>query len=278
MAGRVDDRTLLFLHIQKTGGSSLRYILERQYPSSQILKLSIGAVRRIETLPERQRRAARLVLGHFDYGFHTYFRKPSTYVTMLRDPVERAISNYFRILENEKHAYHDRVLSETRSIIEYMESGIDPIVDNGMTQKLAGKTAPYGRVPSEYLAMAKSNLDTSFSVVGITEKFDESLLLLRQAFGWGNVCYVRRNVTGPAPPRQGISEADLEAVRRHNILDAALYAYARKRLEAIVERQGDQFQASLARFRTINRLYAILYMLLHPVVDRVRAGAAGRSG
>jgi len=54
-------------------------------------------------------------------------------------------------------------------------------------------------------------------------------------------------------------------------------SHARQRLEAMVEQQREQFQASLARFRRINRLYEILHMLLHPVVDRVRAGAANRS-
>ena len=45
------------------------------------------------------------------------------------------------------------------------------------------------------LERAKRNLDEHFSWLGMTERFDESLILLRRTFGWRDVRYVSRNVS-----------------------------------------------------------------------------------
>ena len=45
-------------------------------------------------LPLEQRARFRLVMGHFQYGIHEFLPQEYTYVTIVRDPVERVISHY----------------------------------------------------------------------------------------------------------------------------------------------------------------------------------------
>ena len=53
------------------------------------------------------------------------------------------------------------------------------------------------------LETAKRNLEAHFAWVGITERFDESLVLLGRTFGWRDVRYVSANVS-----RRGRGAAD----------------------------------------------------------------------
>ncbi|MEO5579030.1 MAG: hypothetical protein ABIR58_00110 [Gemmatimonadaceae bacterium] len=59
-------------------------------------------------------------------------------------------------------------------------------VDNDQTRRIAGEEPPLGRCTSAMFELAKQNLRRHFRVVGVTDRFDETLLLMKQAFGWTN--------------------------------------------------------------------------------------------
>src|SRR5437667_105406 len=67
--------------------------------------------------------------------------------------------------------------------------------DNDQTRQLAGKCGiPKARTSAEeMLRIAKRNLTEHFTVVGVTEKFDRSLLLMKRCLGWGRPFYVSDN-------------------------------------------------------------------------------------
>src|SRR5438874_1730089 len=88
------DEVLLFLHIPKTGGSTLSKILERQYPRAQTLTLDDQKIAQFKTLPVAERGRYCLVKGHLHFGLHHFIPRPSTYITLLREPVERVLSFY----------------------------------------------------------------------------------------------------------------------------------------------------------------------------------------
>ena len=54
---------------------------------------------------------------------------------------------------------------------------------------------PFGACTSDMLERAKRHIEERFSFVGITERFDESLVLLRRTFAWKPPYYVAANVT-----------------------------------------------------------------------------------
>ncbi len=99
-------------------------------------------------------------------------------------------------------------------------------MDNGQTRRLAGEMdRPCGSVNAEMLERAKSNL-AGFAVVGLTERFHESLLLLQRAFGWTLDASPPRNVGQNRPRRSELSGDALKAIERSNYFDAELYRFA----------------------------------------------------
>ena len=137
-----DDRTVIFLHIGKTAGSTLRQVLKRQFPSSQALTVRARRRPRTDTiadfarLPEEDRLRPRLIMGHTVFGLHEGVPRPCTYVTMLRQPVKLALSQYRYVQRIPSHHHHEAVKDMT--LEEYVASRISFEMDNSQTRAIAG--------------------------------------------------------------------------------------------------------------------------------------------
>jgi hypothetical protein len=262
---RSADPTIIFLHIGKTAGSSLRGILRRQVRRDQILEFRAplpepGRLRRegglaaFAAIPEADRARARLVMGHAPYGLHELIPRPSTYVTMLRDPVELVVSLYRYIGRTPNHILHDELRSRGLPLEGFVTSGLSLETDNSQTRALAGDmSAPFGGCDEEMLATARAHLEDRFAVVGLTDRFDESLLLMGRAFDWSRLYYVAANVA-PTAERVPPSPETVEQIRAANSLDVELYAWATERFEQTIA-SDPTFDVALERFRRRNRLY-----------------------
>jgi len=252
----VSEPTVVFLHIGKTGGTTLRRVLRRQYPESEMMVVRARARPREETLadfaklPEAERARPRLILGHTVFGLHELVPRPSTYITLLRRPVSLVLSQYGFVRRTPGHRHHQA--AQGMGLEEYLVSGLAQEMNNSQTRALAGAVeVPYGENPPELLELAKRNVEEHFRVVGLTERFDESLVLFGLAFGWSRLSYVRANV---ASKRVVPSPAGLAEIERLNALDLELYDWAERRLQATIDGEP-RFAAAYARFERRNRLY-----------------------
>jgi hypothetical protein len=240
----------IFLHIPKTGGSTLHRIVDRQYPADAIYSIGLPVPERVEVfkvLPQADRARIRLLRGHMEFGLHEWLPRPSVYVTVLRDPVERTLSHYSRA--------RSRGRTEGLGLAEFLDAGLRIDLDNGQTRWLSG--TPYvapGEVTPDMLAAAKANLET-FAAVGIQESFEESLVLIARALGWRkSLAYRSANLTPGRSRVEDLPASDLEALRRSNRLDEELYAFARERFEAQLEDAGPVARRHAARLRRVSRL------------------------
>ena len=78
------------------------------------------------------------------------------------------------------------------------------------------------------LTVAKENLTESFSVVGICERFEESLILMAKTFGWEVPFYENQKVL----KRRSMVEPKLaDLIRDHNRLDDEVYEFGKKLFE-----------------------------------------------
>jgi tetratricopeptide (TPR) repeat protein len=103
------------------------------------------------------------------------------------------------------------------------------------------------------LEVALKNVREHFTVLGFTERFDETLLLLERRLGWHRPYYVKANVTKERKRKDEIGAEDRAAVERYNRLDAELYRQAEIRFEAEIRALGPGFPADLEEFRSRNR-------------------------
>jgi hypothetical protein len=259
------DATVVFLHIGKTAGSSVRKVLFRNVPDDRVVWirqprerphgfLGDHVMRDLAALDEEERRRARLVVGHMYFGVHELIPGECVYFTMLRDPVSRAVSQYAHVLRRTNHRFHELVNAEGMGLSEYITSGVATETDNSQTRAIAGDvTTPFGACTPEMLERAKANIDRHFALVGLVERFDETLVQLQSTFGWNRLRNVRANVA-PRSQRPEVTEFDCDVIREQNRLDVELYAYAADRFQqGIID--DPSFEARLRRYRRANALY-----------------------
>ena len=276
------SEVILFNHIPKTAGSTMKEVLWRAVGGDRVLfATTIGSHR--EQLGEISRRLDRsldgpyAVVAHTGWGVEAALPSRHCYrpFTVLRDPVQRTVSEFF-------YARDDRAsLPAEMSLEEYLTD--QPLrAYNSQTAFLGGLTARHhlqgeplsrDRYDAELLERAKRNLE-AHEVVGLTERFDETLLLLRDAYGWpvlrtlyrpANVGAARRT----AAPR--LTESQLDAVRANNELDLALYEHAREVFASRLVKRP--LGPRLRRFRRLNATYARTFPLAHPPTRAIVRGA-----
>lgn len=260
---------LLFLHIPKTAGSTLRHIIERQYPPDAILIQHQPTIQQaVGALPQGSADRLQVVMGHLWFGAHALLPRPATYLTVLRDPIDRIISHYYFVQRDPEHHLHQIV--QGMSLEEYVTSGCSTEIYNDQTRLLAGG-APVdtGQPSSEILATAKQNLARHFAVVGLTEEFDRSLILMKRRFGWRSPFYLKKNVTRH-PTKAKIPPATLRVIEQHNQLDMALYRDAQARFHEQVESQGPAFEQEVRRFKILNASYGKLQDLMFSAAKKAR--------
>jgi hypothetical protein len=255
--------TVIFVHIPKTAGTTLRVIIERFYRRDEIYATDINGaaqsgVDEFKRLDLQARERIRLLIGHMDFGLHDWVPRPYLYITLLREPIDLVTSEYYFAQREPKHPSYSIIHDHQMSLKDYLETGIDNIMSNSQTRMLSGRwTKLYNaECPPQALEEAKHNLRTYFSVVGLTGRFDETLLLLKAATGWDHLFYIRRNETSNRPKVKDLPPATLQAVQQANALDIELYRYATELFNQQVENRGASFARELSEFQSGNRRYA----------------------
>jgi hypothetical protein len=219
--------TLVSIHIPKTGGMSLREVLLREAcgrPTFWIVD-PVKDTAWLRSIPEEDRERWVLVEGHMYYGVHEWLPRPCVYMTMLRDPVERVLSLYSHIRERSDHHLHEA--AEGLSVGECIRRGLTVEMDNFMVRAMtsvANAGVPFGGVTREMLEEAKGNLE-KVKLVGLTERFEESLEYFGRELGWKGKDVPRVNVSGSRVRREEVG-GELGLGEGVNELDAELYRFA----------------------------------------------------
>jgi len=278
------DETIIFLHLPKTAGSTLGAIVRRQYPPESVyLRYAgpgTGPFEEILALPEPQRARLRLLMGHLPFGIHETLPGPSRYVTILREPVERVVSHYYFVRRRPDHHLHETVTSRRMTLRDFVESGIARELENGQTTWMGWTPeliARDDRSSPELLARARRNLEDRFVVAGLTERFDETLLVMRERLGWTrSIWYRQENVTRNRPALAEIDEDTRALIVERNGLDIELYRYVRDRFEREISDLGPAFGRELRSFRIRNAGYARIPPAVFAVRRKVAAAVRGR--
>ncbi|HRQ38144.1 MAG TPA: sulfotransferase family 2 domain-containing protein [Chloroflexota bacterium] len=257
-------QTVIFLHIPKTAGTTLYHLLGRQFPPGHfyIMPNVPQNLPHFQALPPEQKAPIYLIAGHFSYGIHQYLPQPATYFTILRQPRDLVISYFYYLRNSVAHPHFH--LAKSMSLPEFIENRIDLNMSNMQTRMLAGRPSygDYYECTPDDLEAAKENLRQSFTVVGLTERFDETLLLLQKAFGWQNLYYARMNVTRKKPSHSDLSSDVMQSIAQVNQLDEALYRFAATLFADQVAQQSPDFNKQVLAFQRRNQwLYPFRYSI-----------------
>ena len=238
MSQRPEEK-ILFLHIPKTGGTTLRHIFEKQYPElgaeERYTVRSRRESARFSDLSEDRRRRIKLLIGHFPYGMHRHFSGQCKYVTFLRDPIKRVLSSYYFCkwdVNNDQH----RLINETGlGPVDFICSGAHPWLQNGQVKLIAGIDDLHAPVDETIYRQALDNIDDDFLCTGVLERFDESLICMKHALGWSFPFYEARNITPKQVQGDSLTEEDIARLNEVNRFDLMLYEAVNEKLTERIE-------------------------------------------
>jgi len=226
---------LLFCHIPKTAGTSVRRALRQAFPDMVTVyggELRLGApdAQWIAELRSRTPSPA-LLYGHFSFGVHRFLDVPPRYAAFLRHPVDRIVSLYRHHAADTEATFHRRI-RDGMTLAEFVASH-DTEENNNHMCRVIGGILPQPGVRVEDPAVVDAavvNLREHFVFVGLVESFAQSMDALARLVGAPLARDTRLNVaTHPAP---AIAPSDLRAIERENALDLALYERARSLVAA----------------------------------------------
>ncbi len=239
------DEALYFLHIPKTAGGTLIYTLDNYFDQSEIFPaLVLSELLETPHLLE-QLNHCRFIRGHFDAITLSLIRRPLKVFTFLRNPVERALSQFSHASRHpevawwdDKHYFNNKITLDdflhTPEADEFMANIQVQSLTSEWTgmEKLILWDAKRPCLPDNIrLVLAKQRLDAC-AVVGIQERFDDSLRLLAYTFGFPMPEQVKNyNVGTERVKSDSLNNAVTQRLHAMNHLDAALYGYGLARFE-----------------------------------------------
>jgi hypothetical protein len=246
----------VFIHIPKTAGTTLTGVLRKNYPPDTVRTLgnvfagagtpSRGPLERIRNSGRVLTRDIHLLAGHIPFGVREFLPDDARYITFLRDPVERTLSHYYRILT--LHRAKPKPGLPEEPTLEQMLEQREYLFDNLQTRMLCGDPEPFGDMTDAMLDQAKENLST-FAAVGLADRFDESLVLLKRALGLRSILYVTQRVTTTRPRTAESKEEMIPVAERFNTYDTELYRWAAERFDKTVADQDSAFAVDLAALK-----------------------------
>lgn len=174
------DHRIFFLHLPKCGGASVRAALNKACTDEKIAALNPHASRRAAEIRGEDmlryrasllpyymaREDVQVLTGHFPWSTEAYehFGDDWSYVTLLRDPVQRWFSHYFYD-RYKSHSDHFRIKDDLET---FLESERAREMGNLYVRRL---TDPTHQKSSDAVRQAKETLD-KFDVIGVVEHID----------------------------------------------------------------------------------------------------------
>ena len=213
---------LFFMHITKTAGGSLKALLEEELGPDRATFCNQRFLK--DTVDRETLMRCEVLFGHFLYGVHTWFDLPPRYACFLRDPVDRVISHYYHLRDVDDRHNGDFV-RQFADLDAFVADSRHWELDNFLCRVLTGngkRQLGFGEVDEQVFQTAMDNLTQHFEFVGLFERMDESLDLLRQHLGLTRASLPQ--VNRGRYDRAELTPATLERLRTLNAYDLRLRA------------------------------------------------------
>ena len=194
------------------------------------------------------------------FGLHEILPQPCTYITILRDPVDRVMSAFYFMRNYKLHPLYWKFRTENWTL-QYFATRWPR--DNIQAKIIAG--AEYEEpCTAEIFTQTKENLHRHFSVVGLSERFEESLALMKLRFGWKLSSYSSFDVTRTRPKKRELLESTFDLIAEKNSFDIALYDCAANLFQAAVTKNAGEVSRivrELEAARTQDRLSSARFLI-----------------
>lgn len=239
---------ICFVHIEKAAGTTLHYIFRNNDLSYLALHAWYTWSNTDDCVFTKEEAKCFFKILPFTKGFggHTTrsylkYEKVIThdmdYITFLREPIARYISHYRHQKQKMTMGCIEEFLNEKR-------------FNNFMTKRIAGNFD---------VDQAKRILLEDFSFVGLTERFDESLILMKKKLRLERFClfYEKKRVSAKT---QNIEDdttninSKLDKIYENNKLDIELYNFAKNNIyKKYIESFDNNLEKEVENHKNINK-------------------------
>lgn len=226
------QKPLIFIHVPKTAGISVRNVVQSWFPyrlHHHYHNEVTGTMPPPVSLdPEDYGEKPPVIYGHFNsrrgFGVEDYYPGVTQFLTILRDPFETAVSNYF-YLRKVSGAWKNQSRTPSGDLETYIQ-GTRPNILNHFPREVT-------------MENFKDILEEYFIEIGITEQLPKSLKRMADKLGksFDPDMLETMNVTARD---QVLDETYRTQFRERHVLEYAVYNYVKARIEAAdpEERQG----------------------------------------
>lgn len=234
---------VIFLHIEKTAGTTFRALLKRQYISQKTCHFDwyrepLQAKKKVEL------ESSNLIYGHMVFGLHEQLTKAGWgYITMIRDPIERIISHVSYSNAKEPNSGDILKLIDEKSFV----------LDNYQTRYLASFWPAFGYCDENLLESALQNIGLHFLSIGVVDEMDASLVLMAERLGWRfPPYYASHNINMKKRLRRQELLSKVPELEELNKLDLRLWTSIKTKVEKFRETNAKELEC----FRQKKKLWS----------------------
>jgi len=229
---KLQEAKIIFNHIPKAGGTSLYYFFQELFGAERCFRHSARDSKTgrhsppIGKVPPEELEQYRFLQGHFDFGNHRRFNGPVLYLGVMRDPVDRVISDYYY---NKRQGRKDLMeQANSMTLEEYirakMENPKSRLVTSAQTVYLSGQ-------PSA--EKAKEIIAEWYLACCTIDQLDDMQRMLARLFDRPDLAPTRVNETTAKKTVTEIGPEMLAELKERFAEDYELLPWVRERFETV---------------------------------------------
>ena len=201
-----------------------------------------------------------------------YMHKDTYVIAPLRHPMDQLLSgmNYYGyvnklkgmgktiedFLDNPHYLTNDNTVELlTWNPMSYIIGLNDFNIPSGMKKSALESDLKYTKEIERFLNWAEENIDFFM----ISEKFDESLILLKDRLGWRieDMIYFSLNTAANPPERNNVdTDTLLIKTKEFSYIDYLLYERMKVKLDRMIEEKGDELEVEVSKLRSLNKEFS----------------------
>jgi hypothetical protein len=235
--GRTNE-TCFFVHVMKTGGTTFVQHIEANFRPDEVYpgeergtdrRRAYFMIDELRALPAERRRAIKAYVGHFPFVASTFIEPNPVTFTILREPVDRAVSvlrHGKRHQERLRHLSLEEIYDDDYNFRMQIQNYPAKLFAMTRDDKLESHFDVID-VDDDRLRVAQSNLER-VEVIGLHDHYDEFVDAMQHRFGWHCEPVPDLLVT---TEDWDVSPAFRRRIASDNAADLAFYEYARQLYE-----------------------------------------------